>query len=142
MRLEDISLDDLIEVLAPGGVIDDDTGVWTTWTGEELAFGSPSFPFVCLRREEPWCEIRFYHWPSANTWITADATMGGGVTGEFGDKSSVNDAFLVSRTLMQLSVAGTDSVFPSTIFDERPSARNQSRLARVFRHKRVLIGFE
>lgn len=142
MKLEDISLAELSEVLAPGGSVDNDTGLWTTWKGEEPAFGFPIFPFVCLYRVEPWCEIRFYHGPPAFTWLTVAVDAERLISGEFPDKSRVHDAVLACHSLMQHSIDGVEAVFPSIIFDEQTPARKPSLFGRLFRHKRVVIGLE
>jgi len=138
MRLEDISLDELSEALAPGGVIDDDTGLWTMWVGDERAFGLPNFPFVCLQREQPWCEVRIYT-SRSESWITAAVQNDGWAGGHFPENTSVGDALLACRTLMQCSVDGADSVFPLLVLDERADARPRSLFEKLFRYKHAIV---
>jgi len=139
MQLLDISRAELSEKLAPGGTVTDPTGSWTTGEGDEPAFGFPSFPFVYLRREQPWCEIRLFHAPLANSWIDVDVGNGETICGEFPEDTSVDEALLVCTTLMQRSVDGADSTFPVLVVDERPEARKRSLLERLFRCTPAII---
>lgn len=141
-QLSNISRTELIELIAPGGTLTDPTGSWITGGGDEPAFGFPSFPFVYLRREQPWCEIRLFHEPLANSWIDIDVHNGELTCGEFPEDTTVDEALFVCTTLMKRSVDGVDSTFPVLVVDERPEARKQSLLERLFRCTPAIIALD
>jgi hypothetical protein len=115
LRLADLSLAEVRELIAAPEGVGDASGRWTSWTGEARAFGSPAFPYVGLRREDPWCDLRIYHAPPADSWVTIMVRSDWEGNGEFPEGTTSGEMLAVCQDLMLRSVDGAEPIFPRII---------------------------